>query len=350
MSYCSPRSFHSSCLISYARTLADLSTVPWEKIQWLMSFCPDLEDTSGLILTDDNLSGVVALGLFAIKSQLKHHGKRVLSYLLDLVRVFPTVHWQPNITVEARREGLIAERYCFKVTLILLALASINSEDQDSIVDTIVEVLLQLSGQFHKLEEKPADDVAVIILPAMLGMAWAFQSRGKWRVEQLELMFTSQSRSLMETADQLPSVTASKEPKPIPTELEFLKCYDGKDVALKTGQVEKLMKIVFVVLSSNVLQALDKKVKEYRSAHLTYSHQYRSAVVKYLMLSLSRTVTGLCQEGVYVISIAGEKQVDVVPAFVSSLGSKLYNISSGHSNYDLEMIIIILQVTCLSIL
>ena len=36
-----------------------------------MSFCPDLEDTSGLVLSDDNLSGVVALGLFAIKSQLK---------------------------------------------------------------------------------------------------------------------------------------------------------------------------------------------------------------------------------------------------------------------------------------
>lgn len=53
-------------------------------------------------------------------------------------------------------EGLIAERYCFKVTLILLALATIDSENQESIVDTIVGVLLQLSGQFHKLEEKPA--------------------------------------------------------------------------------------------------------------------------------------------------------------------------------------------------
>ena len=90
----------------------------------------------------------------------------------------------------------------------------------------------------------PIDDVAVIILPAMLGMAWAFQNKGKWQREQLELMFTSQSRSLMETADQMPSVTASKETKPIPAELEFLKCYDDKNVALKTGQVEKLIKIV----------------------------------------------------------------------------------------------------------
>jgi len=42
------------------------------------------------------------------------------------------------------------------VTLILLTLATIDSEDHDSIVDTIVGVLLQLSGQFNKLEEKPA--------------------------------------------------------------------------------------------------------------------------------------------------------------------------------------------------
>ena len=32
MSYCSPRSFHSSCLINYARTLAELNPVPWEKV------------------------------------------------------------------------------------------------------------------------------------------------------------------------------------------------------------------------------------------------------------------------------------------------------------------------------
>jgi len=45
-----------------------------------------------------------------------------------------------------------------------------------------------------------------------------------------------------------------------------------------------------------------------------------------------------------VIKVAGEKQVDVVAAFVSSLGSQLYDTTSDHSNYDFESIIIILQV------
>jgi len=54
-------------------------------------------------------------------------------------------------------------------------------------------------------------------------------------------MFTSQSRSLMETADQIPTVAAGKETKLIPVELDFLKRYYGVDVALKAGQVEKLM-------------------------------------------------------------------------------------------------------------
>ena len=45
-----------------------------------------------------------------------------------------------------------------------------------------------------------------------------------------------------------------------------------------------------------------------------------------------------------VINVADEKQVDVVQAFVSSLGSQLYTTASDHSNYDFETIIIILQV------
>ena len=45
-----------------------------------------------------------------------------------------------------------------------------------------------------------------------------------------------------------------------------------------------------------------------------------------------------------VIKVAGEKQVDVVPAFVSSLGSQLYTTTSDHSSYDFETIITILQV------
>ena len=50
---------------------------------------------------------------------------------------------------------MIAERYCFKVTLILLALATIKrgEEEEDTIIDVIVEVILQLTINFQKLEE-----------------------------------------------------------------------------------------------------------------------------------------------------------------------------------------------------
>ena len=57
----------------------------------------------------------------------------------------------------ANTEGLIAERYCFKVTLILLALAAIKrggGEEEDTIIDVIVEAMVQLAKQFQKLEEK----------------------------------------------------------------------------------------------------------------------------------------------------------------------------------------------------
>lgn len=45
-----------------------------------------------------------------------------------------------------------------------------------------------------------------------------------------------------------------------------------------------------------------------------------------------------------VVKVAGEKQVDVVPAFISSLGSQLYDTTGDHNDYDFETIIIILQV------
>jgi len=43
------------------------------QVQWLLNFCPNLNDKDAVVLSDDNLSGVVALGLFAVKSQLKVH-------------------------------------------------------------------------------------------------------------------------------------------------------------------------------------------------------------------------------------------------------------------------------------
>ena len=55
-------------------------------------------------------------------------------------------------------------------------------------------------------------------------------------------------------------------------------------------------------------------------------------------------VHNTCKYSFSVIKVAGEKQVDVVSAFVSSLGSQLYTTTSDHSSYDFETIIIILQV------
>ena len=51
-------------------------------------------------------------------------------------------------------EGLIAERYCFKLTLILLALATLKKGEEGTVIDVTVDVLFQLAIQFQKLEEK----------------------------------------------------------------------------------------------------------------------------------------------------------------------------------------------------
>lgn len=82
-------------------------------------------------------------------------------------------------------------------------------------------------------------------MPTLLGIVWAFQGKAKWRVEQLELVFTGQSSSFTETSDHLPTNSANQTHPTVTTaEVEFLKQYATSDIALKAKQVEKLMKIV----------------------------------------------------------------------------------------------------------
>ena len=86
------------------------------------------------------------------------------------------------------------------------------------------------------------DEAALIVLPTLLGMIWAFQGKAKRKMEQLKLIFTGQSSGLMETSDHLPIVSANQ--TGATAEVEFLIQYATSDVTLKTKQIEKLMKIV----------------------------------------------------------------------------------------------------------
>lgn len=88
------RSFHSTCLKSYAHALASLPDVSLDKVsqnfiafelaysnvellfiqckvQKLIGFCPVVNDSEPCILHDRALSAVVALGLFAVQTELK---------------------------------------------------------------------------------------------------------------------------------------------------------------------------------------------------------------------------------------------------------------------------------------
>ena len=90
------------------------------------------------------------------------------------------------------------------------------------------------------------DEAALIVLPTLLGIVWAFQGNGKWRIEQLGLIFTGRSSGFMETSDHLPFTSANQMLAGAlsTTEVAFLKQYAASNVTLKTQQVEKLMKIV----------------------------------------------------------------------------------------------------------
>ena len=72
-----------------------------------MVHCPPLPDSSSssVVLHDRVLSGVVALGLFAVESELAHHGDKVLHYLLQLLESLPRASWVQNTLASAKRGG-----------------------------------------------------------------------------------------------------------------------------------------------------------------------------------------------------------------------------------------------------
>ena len=167
------RTFHASALNLLAGSLARCPNLPWEKVgasrdhptklrvfllpaqvQRLLAHCPQLAEPSSseapsVALHDRALSGVVALGVFAVESGLGLHGDRVLGYLLQLLRVLPRASWVQNTLAAAKRgglargrgrevevlslftEGLIVEQFCYKLGLILTQIAA-RSPDHHS--------------------------------------------------------------------------------------------------------------------------------------------------------------------------------------------------------------------------
>lgn len=125
----------------------------------LLGYCPLLE-SEPCVLHDRALSAVVALGLFAVETELKvrpvhsqtgsnqglslhvppsqSHGGEIVAYLVKLLRAVTkaTSKWTQNIQVAAKNglaktktsfvyytgafvDGLIAEQFCYKLCLIL---------------------------------------------------------------------------------------------------------------------------------------------------------------------------------------------------------------------------------------
>ena len=59
-----------------------------------------------MVLQDRALSGVVAVGLFAVESGLQLHGERVVRYLLALLGSLPQACWVQNTLASAKRGKL----------------------------------------------------------------------------------------------------------------------------------------------------------------------------------------------------------------------------------------------------
>jgi hypothetical protein len=234
------RTFHASALNLLAGSLAKCPDLPWEKVQRLVAHCPPLPDSSSpsVVLHDRGLSGVVALGLFAVESELAHHGVKVLHYLLQLLESLPRASWVQNTLASAKREGVIVEQFCYKLGLILSQIAATNPSHSSKIVKALLDVLQWSCDQFIKSLSTTPEEVCYETVPAILGLARAVKGTAECRAKAFreicglegepeggggeEISFTFDTGDIIKLKNMVLRVTGSQQLKHLTSTAEGL--------------------------------------------------------------------------------------------------------------------------------
>ncbi|CAI8048545.1 Phosphatidylinositol 4-kinase alpha [Geodia barretti] len=234
------RTFHASALNLLAGSLAKCPDLPWEKVQRLVAHCPPLPDSSSssVVLHDRGLSGVVALGLFAVESELAHHGVKVLHYLLQLLESLPRASWVQNTLASAKREGVIVEQFCYKLGLILSQIAATNPSHSSKIVKALLDVLQWFCDQFIKSLSTTPEEVCYETVPAILGLARAMKGTAECRAKAFreicglegepeggggeEISFTFDTGDIIKLKNMVLRVTGSQQLKHLTSTAEGL--------------------------------------------------------------------------------------------------------------------------------
>ncbi|XP_075212959.1 phosphatidylinositol 4-kinase alpha-like [Lycorma delicatula] len=160
-------------LYDYARLLANVKDVPWEKVKLIHSFCPQISSDGCYVIYPHSLDCIIALGTFYIKSGLQHT-TQILPYLLELLKNISEAKW---LVKADETSDLVpyAEKFTFCLNTLL---SDVYSSERESIIhyQTIEianicdNIIHELQNNFTSAEEQKLFNIK---LPILLGLCFS---------------------------------------------------------------------------------------------------------------------------------------------------------------------------------
>ncbi|XP_013774772.1 phosphatidylinositol 4-kinase alpha-like [Limulus polyphemus] len=173
------KAFFFNAVQNLARALASLKPTPVDKLNRLLSLCPQ-ESPQGIFRIDQRAQdAVIALGIYFLKSGFQHVDL-ILPYLLRLLRGLAKSLWVDEIRIHATDRIPPSERFSFCLNTLLSDIACFCEDVREEIISSQVDFLGVLANicRSYKDTHSPRGSTAKVTLcrstlPVLIGTARA---------------------------------------------------------------------------------------------------------------------------------------------------------------------------------
>ncbi|XP_025837646.1 phosphatidylinositol 4-kinase alpha [Agrilus planipennis] len=184
------RLFFHKAVQHFARCLAPIKNIPWEKVQPVFSRCPT-ESSNGVFRLDSRAQdAVIALGIYFLESNFQHENE-ILPYLLKLARGLSKAVWIDEVRYHSTHRIPVAEKFSFCLHTLLTDIASRCTHLQEEILSTQVECLTSLVHIIRCQQERGINSSAPKLylckgtVPVLIGLCRAM---GRFCTSDLPLL------------------------------------------------------------------------------------------------------------------------------------------------------------------